>query len=103
RYIWRVQIWGNAAKLEKIVRERLFHHFTKMDSEFFRKYRTGDLMAHATNDLRGLRQVAGGGILTFADAISVGLTTILATVFAVDRSEERRVGEEGRWRGVAGG
>lgn len=84
RYIWRVRIWGNAARLEQIVRKQLFDHFTNMDNQFFQKYRTGDLMAHATNDLRGLRMVAGGGILTLADAISVGLTTLLAMLFIVD-------------------
>lgn len=84
RYLWRVKIWGNAAKLEAIVREQLYNHFTNMDSNFFQKYRTGDLMAHATNDLRGLRMVAGGGILTLADAISVGLTTLVAMIFVVD-------------------
>ncbi|EXJ24147.1 Lipid A export ATP-binding/permease protein MsbA [Alkalibacterium sp. AK22] len=84
RYSWRVRIWGNAAKLEQIVRKQLFDHFTNMDNQFFQKYRTGDLMAHATNDLRGLRMVAGGGILTMADAISVGLTTLLAMIFIVD-------------------
>lgn len=84
RYIWRVQIWGNAAKLEQVMRRRLYHHFTSMDNEFFHKYRTGDLMAHATNDLRGLRMVAGGGILTMADSLSVGLTTLLAMIFVVD-------------------
>lgn len=84
RYTWRVRIWGNAAKLEQIVRKQLFDHFTNMDNQFFQKYRTGDLMAHATNDLRGLRMVAGGGILTMADAISVGLTTLLAMIFIVD-------------------
>lgn len=84
RYIWRVRIWGNAAKLEQIVRKQLYDHFTDMDNQFFQKYRTGDLMAHATNDLRGLRMVAGGGILTMADALSVGLTTLLAMLFIVD-------------------
>lgn len=84
RYIWRVQIWGNAAKLEQVMRSRLYRHFTSMDNEFFHKYRTGDLMAHATNDLRGLRMVAGGGILTMADALSVGLTTLIAMIFVVD-------------------
>ncbi|TVP92570.1 ABC transporter ATP-binding protein [Alkalibacterium sp.] len=84
RYMWRVRIWGNAAKLEQIVRKQLYDHFTNMDNQFFQKYRTGDLMAHATNDLRGLRMVAGGGILTMADALSVGLTTLLAMVFIVD-------------------
>ncbi|WP_027109164.1 ABC transporter ATP-binding protein [Lacticigenium naphthae] len=84
RYIWRVRIWGNAAKLERKIRSRLFNHFMKMDSPFFQKYRTGDLMAHATNDLRGIRMVAGGGILMIADATSVGITTILAMIFVVD-------------------
>src|SRR5699024_5478950 len=54
RYVWRVNIWGNAQRLEKIMRNRLYKHFTEMDSEFYQKYRTGDLMAHATNDLRAL-------------------------------------------------
>ncbi|OJF95203.1 ABC transporter ATP-binding protein [Alkalibacterium sp. 20] len=84
RYMWRVRIWGNAAKLEQIVRRQLYNHFTNMDNVFFQKYRAGDLMAHATNDLRGLRMVAGGGILTMADAISVGLTTLIAMMFIVD-------------------
>ena len=84
RYIWRVNIWGNAAKLEQIVRKQLYEHFTSMDNTFFQKYRAGDLMAHATNDLRGLRMVAGGGVLTMADAISVGVTTLLAMLFVVD-------------------
>lgn len=84
RYVWRVRIWGNSAKLEKIVRERLYKHFTDMDNQFFQKYRTGDLMAHATNDIKGVGRVAGAGILTSADAISVGLTTIIAMLFVVD-------------------
>lgn len=84
RYVWRTRIWGNAAKLERIVRQRLYHHFTQMDNQFFQKYRTGDLMAHATNDIKGVGRVAGAGILTSADAISVGVTTILAMLFVVD-------------------
>ena len=50
RYIWRVNIWGTSAKLERILRTRLFNHFTEMDNSLFQKYRTGGLMAHATND-----------------------------------------------------
>lgn len=84
RYIWRVRIWGNAARLERIVRNRLYRHFTNMDSEFYQKYRTGDLMAHATNDLRSLRMVAGGGILTMADSLSIMIVTITAMFFVVD-------------------
>lgn len=84
RYIWRMHIWGSAARLEKELRTQLFHHFTKMDSIFYQKYRTGDLMAHATNDLNAIQNVAGAGILTFADSVITGGITIIAMVLFVD-------------------
>lgn len=83
RYIWRTQIFGTSAKLENLLRARLFNHFTKMDSIFFQKHRTGDLMARATNDLNAIRMVAGGGILTLVDSLSQGLLT-LVMMFIVD-------------------
>lgn len=84
RYVWRVRIWGNSARLERIVRNRLYRHFTNMDSEFYQKYRTGDLMAHATNDVRSLRMVAGGGIVTLADSLAVTIVTVTAMFIVVD-------------------
>ncbi|MEI5992950.1 ABC transporter ATP-binding protein [Candidatus Enterococcus mansonii] len=84
RYIWRIHIWGSAARLEKELRRQLFHHFTKMDNVFYQKYRTGDLMAHATNDLNAIQNVAGAGILTFADSMITGGATIIAMVLFVD-------------------
>ncbi|MGM0217881.1 ABC transporter ATP-binding protein [Enterococcus sp. AZ126] len=84
RYIWRTHIWGSAAKLEKDLRKQLFHHFTKMDNVFYQKYRTGDLMAHATNDLNAIQNVAGAGILTFADSFITGGATIVAMILFVD-------------------
>lgn len=84
RYIWRMNIWGSAARLEKELRQRLFKHFTKMDTLFYQKYRTGDLMAHATNDLNAIQNVAGAGILTFADSVITGGATIIAMILFVD-------------------
>ncbi|MBO0420874.1 ATP-binding cassette domain-containing protein [Vagococcus fluvialis] len=84
RYLWRKHIWGGAARLEKLMRKRLFHHFTKMDQVFYQKYRTGDLMAHATNDLNAIQNVAGAGILTFADAFITGVLTVVAMMMFVD-------------------
>lgn len=84
RYVWRTHIWGGAARLEKSMRKRLFHHLTKMDQVFYQKYRTGDLMAHATNDLNAIQNVAGAGILTFADAFITGFITIIAMMIFVD-------------------
>lgn len=84
RYIWRTNIWGSAAKLEKLLRKNLFHHFTSMDHVFFQTHRTGDLMAHATNDLSAIQNVAGAGILTFADSFITGGMTIIAMIVFVD-------------------
>ncbi|MGM0216237.1 ABC transporter ATP-binding protein [Enterococcus sp. AZ109] len=84
RYIWRTNIWGGAARLEKLLRQRLFNHFTKMDAVFYQGHRTGDLMAHATNDLTAIQNVAGSGILTFADSFITGGATIIAMVLFVD-------------------
>lgn len=84
RYIWRMNIWGSAARLEKELRKQLFAHFTKMDSIFYQKHRTGDLMAHATNDLNAIQNVAGAGILTFADSLITGGSTIIAMILFVD-------------------
>lgn len=84
RYVWRKHIWGGAARLEKLMRKKLFHHFTKMDQNFYQKYRTGDLMAHATNDINAIQNVAGAGVLTFADAFISGVTTVIAMMIFVD-------------------
>ena len=84
RYGWRNAIWGGAAKLEKTLRTRLFWHFMKMDATFYQKHRTGDLMAHATNDLNAIQNVAGAGILTLFDSVITGGTTIIAMIFFVD-------------------
>lgn len=84
RYVWRSNIFTNSTLLESIVRRQLFDHFTHMDAQFFHEYRTGDLMAHATNDLAALRFVAGGGILTFVDSIAVGGSVLFSMIFFVD-------------------
>ncbi len=84
RYGWRTHIWGGAATLERTLRTRLFWHFMRMDTTFYQRHRTGDLMAHATNDLNAIQNVAGGGILTLFDSFLTGGTTLIAMVLVVD-------------------
>ncbi|WP_407371366.1 ABC transporter ATP-binding protein [Carnobacterium sp.] len=84
RYGWRMALFGNSTLIESILRNRLFSFFTRMDSEFFHKYRTGDLMAHATNDLAAIRFVAADGVLTLTDALSLGGVTLFSMFFFID-------------------
>lgn len=84
RYFWRKQIWGGAAELEKQMRSKLYHHFMIMDRTFYQRHRTGDLMAHATNDVSTIQNVAGDGILTLVDALVIGISTIIAMICFID-------------------
>lgn len=84
RYFWRKQIWGGAAELERQMRSKLFQHFMVMDRTFFQRHRTGDLMAHATNDVSAVQNVAGDGVLTLVDSLMMGLSTIIAMIIFVD-------------------
>ncbi|MEG0553344.1 MAG: ABC transporter transmembrane domain-containing protein, partial [Carnobacterium sp.] len=84
RYGWRIALFGNSTLIESILRNRLFSFFTRMDAEFYQKYRTGDLMAHATNDLAAIRFVAADGVLTLTDALSLGGITLFSMFFFID-------------------
>ncbi|AZU61664.1 ABC transporter transmembrane domain-containing protein [Neobacillus mesonae] len=83
RYYWRIMIFGSAVKLSKILRNRLYHHFTNMSPAFYQKSRIGDLMAHATNDLSAIQQTAGAGVLTFVDSLSTGGFVVIAMAFTI--------------------
>ncbi|MGZ7230777.1 multidrug ABC transporter permease/ATP-binding protein, partial [Streptococcus pyogenes] len=76
RYIWRMYIFGTSYRLGQIMRFRLFDHFTKMSPSFYQKYRTGDLMAHATNDINALTRLAGGGVMSAVDATITAMVTL---------------------------
>lgn len=67
-FLWHSTLYSGAAILEKWMRTKLMTHFLKMTSTFFGKYRTGDLMARATNDLRAIKETAGFGVLTLVDS-----------------------------------
>lgn len=83
RYFWRIMIFGSAVKLSRQLRNNLYQHFTNMSPSFYQKRRTGDLMAHATNDLQAIQQTAGLGVLTLVDSLSTGGTVILAMAFTI--------------------
>lgn len=83
RYIWRMYIIGTSYRLGQIMRFRLFEHFTKMPPSFYQKYRTGDLMAHATNDINALTRLAGGGVMSAVDASITALVTLITMFLTI--------------------
>lgn len=72
RYVWRIMIYGASARLAQDLRNKLYQHFTEHTSEFYNEQRTGDLMAHATNDVQAVEMTAGDGVLTLIDSVTMG-------------------------------
>ncbi|EOV9528377.1 ABC transporter transmembrane domain-containing protein [Bacillus cytotoxicus] len=83
RYIWRIMIFGSSLKLARQLRSRLYEHFTNMSPSFYQSHRTGDLMAHATNDIQAIQQTAGSGVLTLVDSLAVGGCVLMAMGFTI--------------------
>ncbi|ARU60657.1 multidrug ABC transporter permease/ATP-binding protein [Tumebacillus avium] len=78
RYVWRIYIFGAAFRMSRLLRNRLYKHFTNLSPQFYHKRRTGDLMAHATNDISAIELTAGDGVLTLVDSVAMGSAVIIA-------------------------
>lgn len=76
RFFWRYFIFGAARSIEKEIRNDMFAHLTTLSMRYFNEHKTGDLMAHFTNDLMSVRQLLGMTVITAFDA-SVMLVLVL--------------------------
>ena len=76
RYFWRRLLIGNARVVEEGLRNRLFAHIQSLSAPWFDNRKTGDLMAHATNDINNIRMAVGMGVVALTDAIFLGTAAI---------------------------
>jgi ATP-binding cassette subfamily B protein len=67
---------GISREIEFDLRNDLFRTLERQDSDFYQRYRTGDIMARMTNDLNAVRMLLGPALMYSAN-------TIFLTVFAV--------------------
>ena len=83
RFGWRKFIFGTARRLEYWLRDKLFSKYLSLDDHFFNRHRTGDLMAHATNDVLMVRNSMGGGVIMIVDAVFMTAFTIIMMIYTV--------------------
>jgi ATP-binding cassette subfamily B protein len=76
RYLWRKYLIGTSRVVEEGLRNRLFTHIQTLSSSYFDRTKTGDLMAHATNDIQHVRMAIGMGIVALTDAVILGSAAI---------------------------
>lgn len=76
RYVWRRCLLGTARRVEEGLRNMLFAHIQTLSASYFDKVKTGDLMAHATNDIQHIRMATGMGMVALTDSIVLGTAAI---------------------------
>jgi ATP-binding cassette subfamily B protein len=84
RYAWRMLVMGTARDLEFWLRNKFFAHLETLSANFYNNKKTGDLMAHATNDINALRMTFGPGIVMITDALFIPVTTIIIMLATTD-------------------
>lgn len=84
RYLWRSLIVYSAADLETWLRDKFFRKLVRMPQSYYQKHKTGDLMAHATNDLGTIRRTFSNGIIMSVDAIFITITTIIVMASTIN-------------------
>jgi ATP-binding cassette subfamily B protein len=76
RFFWRFFIIGTSRHIEEDIRNDLYSHLQELSASYFAVNKTGDLMAHAINDLNAVRMACGFGVVAMTDAIVLGLAAI---------------------------
>ncbi len=84
RFGWRYCIFGAARGIEYRLRNDMFGHLETLSARYFNSHKTGDLMAHFTNDLQALRMAVGPAVVTAFDAVVMTIMVLFKMVFYVD-------------------
>jgi len=83
RFLWRYFLIGTARRIERALRARLYTHLLGLSASFYNETKTGDLMAHATNDIEAVTQACGFGVLTIADPLFM-IPVSVAIMLSID-------------------
>ncbi|MBQ1931164.1 MAG: ABC transporter ATP-binding protein [Lachnospiraceae bacterium] len=84
RFGWRFFIFGASRSIEKELRNDMFGHLEKLSMRYFNEHKTGDLMAHFTNDLQAVRMFLGPTVITAFDASVMLILVLVKMIIYVD-------------------
>jgi len=80
RFLWRYFIHGSSRRIEAELRDTLFAHLLTLSYDFYQKHKIGDLMARAINDINGIRNALGWGVVTLVDG-TIMASAIMVIIF----------------------
>ncbi len=84
RFGWRWFLFITARKIEKEMRDDLFEHLTGLSQKYYNEHKTGDLMAHFTNDIAAIRMAIGPAVISVFDAVVMTVMVLVKMVRYVD-------------------
>ncbi len=84
RFGWRFFIIGASRKMEYHLRNDMFGHLETLSARYFNHHKTGDLMAHFTNDLQAVRMAVGHAVIAAFDAIVMTIMVLVKMALYVD-------------------
>ena len=84
RFGWRWFLFVTARKIEREMRDDLFEHLTGLSQRYYNEHKTGDLMAHFTNDVSSVRMAIGPAVISTFDAVVMTIMVLVKMVRYVD-------------------
>lgn len=84
RFGWRYFIFGTARKIEYELRGEMFSHLSGLSMRYYNENKTGDLMAHFTNDLGAIRMSLGPAVISTFDAVIMTIMVITKMIVHVN-------------------
>lgn len=85
RYFWRRLLLGTSRHIEEGLRNRLFAHIQTLSAAYFDRTTVGELMAHATNDIKQIRMACGMGMVALNDSLVLGTAAAAFMVYISPR------------------
>jgi len=76
RFVWRRCLFGHSRKIEEALRNNLYDHLQNLSFSYFDRTNTGDLMAHATNDIQAVQLATGMGLVALTDTLVLGTAAV---------------------------
>jgi ATP-binding cassette subfamily B protein len=83
QYWMRVILIGISRDIEYDLRNDLFWRLVGLSRDFYSRFRTGDIMARATNDLNAVRMMLGPGVMYWSET-SLLFVLAIAVMLSVD-------------------
>ena len=77
RFLWRICFFGAGIKVETDLRGRMFDRCKDLSQQYYQTNKVGGLMSLFTNDLETVQDCFGMGVLSFCDALFLGVLALI--------------------------